>query len=121
MKESLKAEYGKIVEKYIKEFERISERDFDSWVGDRIGEVCNFGDYYIDFSDIKYVVDNEINPDWLFDWYNLILDIYEKKKVNLDTYCKIRKDAKFNLILELWKDKIPENILFENYILKILL
>jgi len=87
----LKCNYEKSVNAYIKEFEKKHEIDFDFWIGDLIGEVCCFGDYTFNFSDIKYVIDNSISLDYLIDWYWFVVE-YEKCYYNLKSYCKLRQD-----------------------------
>ncbi len=89
--EKLNTDYEKSVNAYIKQFEKKYEIDFDSWIGDLVGEIATFGDYSFYFSDIKYVVDNSISFDWLSDWYWFVVQ-YEKCYYNLNSYCKLRKD-----------------------------
>ena len=87
----LKKNYENSVNAYIKDFERKFEIKFDFWVGDTVGEVCSFGDYTFNFSDIKYVIDNDISFKWLIDWYDYAVE-YQKCYYNLNSYCKLRKD-----------------------------
>jgi len=91
-KTHLKSDYEKSVGAYIKEFENKHKIDFDCWTGDLIGEICCFGDYTFNFSDIKYVIDNSISLDYLIDWYWFVVE-YEKCYYNLNSYCKLRQGA----------------------------
>jgi len=98
--EKLKNNYKNSVNSYIEEFKKRHEIDFDFWIGDLVGEVCCFGDYTFNFSDIKYVIDNSISFDYLRDWYWFVVE-FNKCYYNLNSYCKLRKDEEakeqFNL------------------------
>jgi hypothetical protein len=50
--EKLKNRYYEICNEIVSEFCKKQEIDFDSWVGDRVGEIALIGDYYLNFSDI---------------------------------------------------------------------
>lgn len=72
----LKERYESIVNEYVRSF---VYRCFDDcgvklsdiyWVGGRVGECCEINDYFINFGDIKYVVDNNVSSDTFFRWYN---------------------------------------------------
>lgn len=39
------------------------------WIGGDYTGVCNIGDYYVNLSDMKFVVDNEIKGEDYIDWY----------------------------------------------------
>ena len=93
--EIIEQKYNHAVNSYIKQFERNSGLEFDSWAGDKIGEIAFFGDYSFNFSDVKYVVDNDISIDFLVDWYWFIVE-YQKCYYNLDAYCKLRRDSEKN-------------------------
>ena len=105
--EDLKINYEKSVNAYIQEFEKKHKVDFDFWIGDLIGEVCCFGDYTFNFSDIKCVIDNSISFDYLVDWYWFIVE-YGKCYYNLNSYCKLRNDeeSKENFNLDFFEKKL---------------
>ena len=46
---------------------------FDYWVGDRIGEIAQFGDYYVNNNDMYYLIKNNIDKDKFFEWYDYSL------------------------------------------------
>ena len=83
---SMKEDYNKSVNLYIKAFEEKHDIEFDYWVADIIGSIAMFGDYFFDFLDIKYDIDNFIEEKEIFNWYNFILD--SEKKVNYSSWCK---------------------------------
>ena len=88
----LQKKYEKSVNAYIKEFEKRFEIDFDFWIADKVGEVAMFGDYSFDFSDIKFMVDNEFPIKYLFDWFNFVLEFGKNCYINIESYCKLRRD-----------------------------
>lgn len=95
MNKELRKNYENAVNDYIKAFEATNEIDFDFWVGEEVGGICFFGDYSFNFADVKYVVDNKIAFDWLISWYYFVVE-YEKCYINLDAYCRRRRDAERN-------------------------
>ena len=97
---SLEQSYENIINDYIKEFENRVEFKFDYWIAERIGEIACFGDYYFDFRDVKFVIDNDIILDYLIDWYYFTID-FQECKINLENYCMLRSEKQsqenFNL------------------------
>jgi hypothetical protein len=93
--------YNKSVNAYIKEFERRYEVELDYWISDEIGGIAAFGDYTFNFIDIKYAIDKSIKYRYLIDWYNFIFDFGKKCFINLDSYCRLRRDAEQNEYFEL--------------------
>jgi len=55
------------------ELEELDEEDF-YWMGNEIGGVFNFGDYYFNFSDALYCLENEVEIERLFAWYDYYLE-----------------------------------------------
>ena len=98
---SLKNKFNKIAEKYIKTFCKRLELDFEFWVGDEVGGIAFICDYYFNYSDIRYAVDNEISFDYMSDWYYFIVEYGKKCYYNLDAYCRLRRDAEQNEYFEL--------------------
>jgi len=92
MKEKLKNDYKNACNNYIEEFERIYEFDFEGWIGD-IGKIALFGDYAIDFSNIVYMIDNDVSVYTFLNWYWFCAE-YEQCKINLKSYVKIESDYK---------------------------
>ena len=92
---NLQKKYLKSVNGYIKEFERRFEIDVDGWIGDIVGEIATVCDEFYSFTDIKYVIDNNIVYDWLYDWYYFTVE-YPNCSYNLDSYCRLRRDAEIN-------------------------
>jgi hypothetical protein len=90
---NLQEDYIKAVDAYIKEFEKKYEVELDFWVANNVGGVAMFGDEYYDFTDIKYVIDNNIKYKYLYDWYYFLCEFGQKCHINLPSYCKLRRDA----------------------------
>ena len=55
----IKKEFEKVCNAYIEKLTKILDVDFCGWIGDEVGSVANFSnDMFLDFSNIKYFVDN---------------------------------------------------------------
>lgn len=93
MKEKLRTNYENACNNYIAEFERMSEFNFEGWIGNDVGGIALFGDYTIDFYDIVYIVDNDVLIDTFIDWHWFSVD-YEECRINLRNYCKLERDYK---------------------------
>ncbi len=87
---TLKELYNNVVKIYIDQFCEKHEIDFDSWIGDNVGEIACIGDYYFNFSDIKFDIDNNVPEKYIFNWYNIVLELHEQNKdiLNFKSYCK---------------------------------
>lgn len=84
--ETLKNMFKTVKEEYQKKF--IEMYDFDLNTSYWVGTVLFASDYYFDFYDVKYAVDNEIIFEILDKWYDYSLTVYENfhEKVNLEEY-----------------------------------
>src|SRR5690349_19233445 len=70
---------NKIVEYFIKSYFDLESKDF-YWVSNNI---IFFGDYYIDFYDIIYCLENIVDKDKYFQYYAWCLDNYGKEDLTL--------------------------------------
>lgn len=121
----LKNDWEKLTIEYVKFFCEKHEMYYeeDSWVGNKIGEIICIGDYYIDFSDIKYDIDNNV-PEEKFDlWYWKSLEVYQitgKNYMSYESFCKgapdIWSDEKLKKIKELQKRAEEAKEELEKYI-----
>jgi len=68
--EDLKLEYNNVCQKYIDIFCKKQEVEFDGWVNNEVGGIGLFNDFYLNFSDVKLDVDNEIEKGLIFKWYD---------------------------------------------------
>lgn len=89
MKE-LQENYKIICNKYALQFATKHELPFDGWVADDVGEVATMGDYYVDFRDIKYDIDNDIDKDEYVKYYDYCLEVYTLNLTapNYESWCK---------------------------------
>lgn len=86
--ETLKSMFKTVKEEYQKKF--IEMYDFDSTDCYWIENVLYVADYYFDFYDVKYAVDNELLFGFLDKWYDYSLTVYENGlgNVSLESYVK---------------------------------
>ena len=87
---NLQPDYKDIVMKYINEFSEKHSVTFDYFVGDKMGEVCVFSNYFIDFNDLRLDLDNNIPEETFFKWYDetLIRATNNKQVLNYETFSK---------------------------------
>ena len=91
----LKTKYEKIVEQYLIAFVEKQDLDIENcyWVADRVGEILSVNEqYYFNFDDIRFDVDNNVKAELIFRWHDESLGNYFKKKkykVNYENYLKL--------------------------------
>lgn len=47
----------------------------DEWVANEVGGVLCVNDYYLDFDDIKYDIDNDVAENVFFEWYDYCVEL----------------------------------------------
>ncbi len=83
----LEKDYNKAVTRYVDEFSKKNDVDFDCWIADNVGEIACIGDYYIDFINIKTDIDCFTKPGSLFEYLDKELDFHlEKDKESFVNY-----------------------------------
>lgn len=80
----LQKDYRASCEKYIKAFEKRHDVSFEFWVGDEIGGVASFGDYFFNLTDIINDVNSDDSTELIFEWYNACME--HEDWVNYDSY-----------------------------------
>ena len=81
--QNIKASYIKSCNKYLKMFCNKHDLGCDyiyaknSWVGNDVGTAVYCGDYYVDMETIRYDIDNHIDPEEFFKYYNYCLEVSE--------------------------------------------
>jgi len=87
----LKKELDNCIKKYVELFCKKHELDFDYWIADRTGEVACFGDYYVNFEDIRFDLEKDVPKYKFFDWYDLTLELSMKDKqtINYSNFIKL--------------------------------
>ena len=79
---------------YVLLFEEKHDLYFEYWVADNDGTVgCFSNEYYIDFNDIRFDLDNEIPEGKFIKWYDESLDLALKEKpiINYENWLRINK------------------------------
>ena len=121
----LKKEFNTIVNKYLKVFETKQELYFDYWVGDYVGEIAVFGDFFFNFDDIRLDIDNNIVSGKIIDWYDWSVENedttvnykswvkgYDKlvrSKLSLNKNISVTLEDLTDIALQLVKNKPKEN------------
>ena len=92
--ELLQTRYKRAVKDYIEFFEEKEEMEFEGWVADQWGGVALVSDYTIDFLDIKYSIDHELDAGFILQWMNdsvedaMGREVGDSRNINLSSYHK---------------------------------
>ena len=84
----LQKDYQAAITAYLYEFDKIYDTTLN-FVNNSTYEVA---DLYLDFSDIKFAVDNELSFNFLVDWYFFSIEYHEKVKITLPDYVEKRNE-----------------------------
>lgn len=89
MKE-LQEHYNEVCNKYALQFATKHDYPFDGWVADKVGEVATMGDYCVNFREIKYDIDNDIDADEYVKYYDYCLEVATLNLTvpNYESWCK---------------------------------
>jgi len=88
--ENIQSIYADCIRLYTSFFANKQELDFQGWVGDDRGGVALFSDnYFINFSDIVYDVENGIEKNIILDWYEMSKESDNRVHVNFPNYLKM--------------------------------
>ena len=90
--EKLKKDFETAVMNYVEFFCIKQQCDFEGWIGDEVGGVGEFRDYYFNISDIIYDVDNEVDARKIFRWQDYCVE-HEDTKLNYSSYLKMKIGA----------------------------
>lgn len=125
----LKQDWEKLTNEYVKFFCEKHEISFEEeymWVADDVGGIVNLGDYFIDFSIIKYDIDNNISEEKFDEWYWKSLDVYQitgENYLSYEAFCKGAPDRwtpeNLNKIKQLKEDVENAKQILEKEILNI--
>lgn len=82
--------FNEICNKYALQFATKHEYPFDGWVADKAGEVATMGDYSVDFSEIKYDIDNNVDVNEYDKYYEYCLEVgmLNLTTPNYESWCK---------------------------------
>ncbi len=85
----LEIEFNVVVEKYINKFVKKHGYEFSNWVSDEIGSIACFIDqYFFNFDDIRYDIDNNIKKELIFRWQDDGVEDGGKNNINFKSYIK---------------------------------
>lgn len=95
MKISLKVtkKLHELVQKYIDYFAKKQDIEFNGWLVDEILDVAMFGDYFLNFSDIKFDVETDQPKGQILEWqnhvtdHNCLLDANDQYRINYKSWC----------------------------------
>lgn len=87
----LQMRFALLAADYIEAFTTKHKVDFDGWVGECIGGIACFGDYYFNFDDIRYDVDYNVRGRKIFRWLEEGVEHNfgreEPQHINYENYC----------------------------------
>lgn len=91
--EDLRVDWYKVCVNYTMEFcKRHSYKyDPDAWVGGEVGTIIEIADMFVTMDNIRYDVDNNIDPELFEQWYWKSVELYElgvTTYMNYPSYCK---------------------------------
>ena len=90
--ERLRMRFAILAADYIEVFSRKQGIDFDGWVGDEIGGVACFGDFFFNYDQIRYDIDHNIRKGTIVKWYYADtehnIDREERQHINYSSWCK---------------------------------
>ena len=78
---------------YINCFEQKHSISFDGWVGQEVGGVAMFGDFFFNYDDIRLDIDNKARKDLIFNWYDLVLE--DNRSPNYETWLIMHKPKRY--------------------------
>jgi len=83
---NLKIDYDKIVDAYLQKFiEKHDCCELEYWIGEP-GDIAVLGDYFFNFSDIKYDIDNDVEKSLIWEWYDFNVSYKGSHSINLNTW-----------------------------------
>lgn len=76
----IKNKWREVSDEYLKLFCEALGFDYDSdayWIGDDPGTIAQIGDFFVGINEMRFFVDNAVDPELFFKWYDYSLDIHE--------------------------------------------
>ena len=88
---TIKQNYEEAVNDYTALFMAKHDLRECDWIRDNVGTTCSIGDYFIDFNDIRFDIDNHCEKNLFFEWYDetLALAITGDSVINYENWCKM--------------------------------
>ena len=93
-----------LIDLYKSEVDGEDYYDDRGWVGEEIGEVLMWGDYYVDMGNIADYFRYNYTPNKFFEWYDYALEEHQngKSPVNMKNYLKLKTTKKQALGIDLF-------------------
>lgn len=83
---SLQERFYECVKEYVDLFCLKQDMEFSYWIGGHIGQICEINDFVLNFNEIQYDIDNNIEKGLIIEWY------YENlaggTSINYHSFCK---------------------------------
>lgn len=92
---TLKQQYFSIVLKYTKKFCKKHDIEFEYWAAGDIGTVAFMADYFFNFDDMRFDIDEDIPVGKITEWYEEGVEnsIEDKLWPNYKNWLKMEKKA----------------------------
>lgn len=91
LSEKFKALAERYVEAFLRKHGLFDDENGDyyewRWTAEEVGGIVEVADYFIGLDDIRYDIDNCVQKDLFFQWYNFRLE-NEKSKTNYKSFTK---------------------------------
>jgi hypothetical protein len=88
---TLAERFEAICNDYIRAFQAKHDVIFEGWVGDKVGEWACFGENAFLLDNIRYDIDNNLAPFWIYNYYEFTSD--PKNSINFETYIRMEKSG----------------------------
>lgn len=71
---ALKDRFAELANEYILKFEKKHEYEFDFWIADEIRIASFIQQYFFNFDDIRFDIDNNCPKGMIFEWQDYIIE-----------------------------------------------
>lgn len=83
--EKFKKKYEESCNKYVKEFCKKQDVEFEFWISNEVGGIASCSNYYFNFQDIVWDVNSNQPKGLIFDWYEESIENIENA-INYRSY-----------------------------------
>jgi hypothetical protein len=89
--EKLKQKLESIIKEYITRFEKKQGMYFSDWTGPS-GSVALIGDFYFNFSDIRYDLETDRPAELILDWYSYAIE-QDNDYIGYEKWCESKSSG----------------------------
>lgn len=86
---TIKQQYEDAINRYIVEFCKKQDMEFNGWVAGEVGEICEINDFCFIFHDVKRDIDQNVEKGLIIDWYYGCVE--SGGEINYRTWLKAKK------------------------------